>query len=221
MNKNIHEEWPDVPVILYGHSMGSFFARLYAYVWSDTIKAAVISGTAGPSPVNGVGKKMAQVIAAVKGPEYISRVIVKANMGHYLDKIENPVNANAWLSRDDQVCVDYKKDMRCGFPFTASAYRDMLTVLCKVSEQKWFDDLDKTLPVLLVAGGMDPVGNYGEGVRKVFSKLISAGQQDVTCQIWPDDRHEIHNELDKEEVFTFIEDWMNDRIQAASGAGEE
>lgn len=212
MNRLIHEEWPDKPVFFYGHSMGSFFARLYAMIWPDTINGLIISGTAGPSPMNKVGKDLATVISSVKGPHYISRMIVQANMGKYNDKIEDPVNSSAWLSRDDEVCIKYKHDLLCGFPFTASAYRDMLTVLCKVSSKKWFDTLDKDLPVLIVSGGMDPVGNYGEGVRKVFSGLIDAGQRDLTCQIWPEDRHEIHNELDKLDVYSFIDNWMDARL---------
>ncbi|MGN0709787.1 MAG: alpha/beta fold hydrolase [Anaerovoracaceae bacterium] len=223
MNRHIHEEWPGKPVFFYGHSMGSFFARLYAMIWPDTINGLIISGTAGPSPMNGVGKKLASVISAVRGPRHISRTIVKANMGKYNDKIKDPVNANAWLSRDDEVCIKYREDPLCGFPFTASAYRDMLTVLCKVSDKKWFQTLDRDLPVLIVSGGMDPVGNYGEGVRKVFSMLIDAGQKDLTCQIWPEDRHEIHNELDKLEVYSFIDGWLDDRLEGplTEAAAEE
>ncbi len=232
VNEWIHAAWPGVPVFFYGHSMGSFFARLYAFRWPETIRGAVFSGTAGPGPVNGAGKALASVIASVRGPRFVSPFLVKANMGHYLDRIQAPVNEDAWLTRDEEVCRAYLADPLCGFPFTASAYRDMLTVLCQVSGKAWFQGFPKDLPVLLAAGGMDPVGGYGEGVRKVFSGLISAGLTDLTCQIWPEDRHEIHNELDREEVFRFITGWLEERLDGGekpraadgrpeSGAGQE
>ena len=115
MNGILHQRFPDVPIILYGHSMGSFYARWYAEKWPESITALVISGTAGPSFMNVIGQNLAGLIAKVKGPRYVSPLMVKLNFGSYCKKIENAQSANAWLSRDENVVKAYDADGLCTF----------------------------------------------------------------------------------------------------------
>ena len=129
MNRILHERFPDTPIILYGHSMGSFYARWYAEKWPESITALVISGTAGPSFMNVVGQRLAGLIARVKGPRYVSPLMVKLNFGSYCRKIENAQSPNAWLSRDKSVVKAYDADGLCTFRFTAATYREMLATL--------------------------------------------------------------------------------------------
>ena len=171
MNGILHQRFPDVPIILYGHSMGSFYARWYAEKWPESITALVISGTAGPSFMNVIGQRLAGLIAKVKGPRYVSPLMVKLNFGSYCKKIENAQSANAWLSRDENVVKAYDADGLCTFQFTAATYREMLATLNHVSTKAWAEAIDKNLPILLIAGGADPVGDYGNGVRKVWAAL--------------------------------------------------
>ena len=92
----LKELFPDVPVILYGHSMGSFYARWYAEIFPESITAAIFSGTAGPGAANLLGQPLAALIAAVKGNDYVSPFMVKLNFGSYCRKIENAQSPNAW-----------------------------------------------------------------------------------------------------------------------------
>ena len=184
MNRILHERFPDTPIILYGHSMGSFYARWYAEKWPESITALVISGTAGPSFMNVVGQRLAELIARVKGPRYVSPLMVKLNFGSYCRRIENAQSPNAWLSRDESVVNAYDADGLCTFRFTAATYREMLATLNHVSTKAWAQAIDKDLPVLLIAGDCDPVGDYGSGVRKVWAMLGDAGVRDLTCQIF-------------------------------------
>ena len=103
-------------------------------------------------------------------------------------------------------------DLLCTFPFTAATYREMLATLCHVSSRKWAQNIRKDLPVLLIAGTADPVGDYGAGVRKVWAMLGDAGVQDLSCEIWHDARHELHNETNREEVFDYVYGWLMDRL---------
>lgn len=212
MNTLLHQKFPDVPVILYGHSMGSFYARWYAEKWPDSIKALIISGTAGPNFANRIGQLLATTIAAAKGDKYVSPLMVKLNFGNYCSRIDNAKSSNAWLSRDDTVVADYDNDPLCTFSFTVGTYREMLTVLNHVSTKAWAQSIDKKLPVLFIAGTGDPVGDYGNGVRKVWSMLGDAGVQDLTCQIYEDARHELHNETNRNEVFDYVLTWIEDHI---------
>lgn len=212
MNRILHERFPDLPILLYGHSMGSFYARWYAETWPETIHALILSGTAGPSPVNASGKALATAIAAVRGNRYVSKALVDMSFGSYNKRIDAPVSPNAWLTRDDSVVRAYDADPLCTFPFTVGTYREMLTVLTHVNTKAWAAAIPHELPVLLIAGGADPVGNYGAGVRKVADMLRDAGVQDLTCRIWEEGRHELHNELDRDDVFRYVLDWVEKRI---------
>lgn len=208
MNGQIRRRFPGTPVFLYGHSMGSFYARRYAVTWPHTIDGAIYSGTAGPSFTNRAGYLLASLIAAVGGPRYVSPLMVKLNFGGYCKRIEHPASANDWLSRDPEVVRAYDADPLCTFQFTASTYREMLATLNAVSTRRWAQSFPKDLPVLFVAGDGDPVGNYGEGVRRVWAMLGDAGVKDLTCQIWEGARHELHNETNREEVFDYILGWV-------------
>ena len=206
------ELYPNLPYFLYGHSMGSFYARWYAEKWPESITALVISGTAGPSLMNVVGQRLAGLIARVKGPRYVSPLMVKLNFGSYCRKIENAQSPNAWLSRDKSVVKAYDADGLCTFRFTAATYREMLATLNHVSTKAWAQAIDKDLPVLLIAGDCDPVGDYGSGVRKVWAMLGDAGVRDLTCQIFEGGRHELHNETNRDEVFDYVLTWIEDHI---------
>lgn len=216
MNGILRQRFPGLPLILYGHSMGSFYARWYAERYGDTISGAVFSGTAGPSLTNSLGRVVAGMIAAIRGPAYVSPLMVKLNFGSYNKRCANDGSPNAWLTRDKTVVQAYDADERCTFRFAAATYREMLRVLTHVSKRSWAQALRKDLPVLLISGGQDPVGNYGEGVRQVYAMLGDAGVRDLTCEIDPDGRHELHNELNREETEAYVLDWLLDRWGSAA-----
>ena len=221
MNAHLQQRFPGVPVFLYGHSMGSFFARWYAELWPDTIDALILSGTAGPSLRNRLGLALARVTAAVAGQRYHSALIIRAQTGSYCRRIPDAVSHNAWISRDPAVVAAYDADSGCQFNFTAAAYRDMLTALTHVSSRKWAASLPKDLPVLLVAGTDDPVGDYGSGVREVYARLGDAGMQDLTCQIYEGGRHEMHNETNRAELFADELAWLDSRLFGGQGRPQD
>lgn len=212
MNRRIRERFPGAPVFLYGHSMGSFYARWYAERWPDTICGLILSGTAGPSALNVIGQGVATMLSLLEGPRTVSRFMVRANMGSYCKRIPDAQSPNAWLTRDEGVVKAYDADPLCTFPFTVGSYREMLTAINHVNRPQWVRSLPKDLPVLLISGGEDPVGDYGAGVRKVWSLLGEAGVRDLTCQIYEGARHELHNETNREEVFDYVLTWLDDHL---------
>ena len=115
----------------------------------------------------------------------------------------------------------YDADPGCQFNFTAAAYRDMLTALTHVSSRKWAASLPKDLPVLLVAGTDDPVGDYGSGVCEVYARLGDAGMQDLTCQIYEGGRHEMHNETNRAELFADELAWLDSRLFGGQGRPQD
>lgn len=189
----IKKEKPSVPVIFFGHSMGSFVARAYSVKYGNEIDGAVYCGTAGPNPAAGAGILLTKMIAKVKGTHHRSKLIDKVGFGTYNSKFEGRT-AFDWLSRDNDEVDKYIADELCGFLFTAYGYRDLFSLLSYVSSPEWFSALPKELPVLLIAGAMDPVGEYSKGVEKVYKSICGAGKTNAQRILYPEARHEILNE---------------------------
>ena len=210
----ICKEYPDTPVIFFGHSMGSFIAREYIrrYGNDSRIKGAIICGTSGKNPASAIAIKLAEIIAKTKGSKHKSEFINKIAFGPYNGKIKNPRTPFDWLTRDDKIVDTYIADKYCGFLFTAKGYKDLFTVLNNVSGNDWFNAVNNELPLFIIAGEADPVGAYGKGIRQVYNDLAQSGQKDLSLKLYPEMRHEILNEFGKEKVYEDIADWSLSKI---------
>lgn len=187
------KENPDKKFIFFGHSMGSFVARAYTLKYADEVDGAVYCGTAGPNPAAGAGIVIANLVSKLKGTHHRSKFIDKMGFGTYNKKFEGRTPFD-WLSRDNDEVDKYIADDLCGFLFTTYGYRDLFSILNFVSSKEWFNGLSKELPVLMIAGEMDPVGDYGAGVKKVEQLLTDAGKKNLKTILYKDARHEILNE---------------------------
>lgn len=212
MNRIAHEQYPELPIILLGHSMGSFYARLYAVVYPDTIRALLLSGTGGPNPAAGIGLALTDWITKTKGAEYRSSLVNNIAFGQYLKRVQNPKTPYDWISRDEEIVAKYARDPKCTFIFTASAFHDLMSVLRDVNRPQWAQKMRRDLPVALFAGDMDPVGNYGKGVETVYNALKNAGVADLTLKLYPGARHEILNETNRAEVYEDVRAWCDGHI---------
>ena len=202
-------EFPELPVILFGHSMGSFVARLYSAQYGDSVDAVVYCGTAGANPAAGVGLAMVNAIIRMKGTHHRSKLIDKLAFGTYNSKIKPSRTSFDWLTKCEDIVDAYINDDYCGFLFTASGYKDLMEMIVEVNKDGWFTSVRTDLPIYLVAGAADPVGNYGKGIKEVYKNLVKTGHTDVTIKLFSDDRHEILNEKDKSDVYRNILSWLN------------
>lgn len=201
MNEVAHKTFPGLPVILLGHSMGSFYARKYAATYPDTIQGLVISGTGGPNALVSIAIALSSLIAKCKGERHRSPLIKNMAFGTYLKNIENPLTEYDWISRDKQIVAEYAKDAKCTFWFTANGYHELFSILREVSSKEWANAIQKDMPVLLISGDADPVGDYGKGVRKVHEWLSEAGVKQLELKMYPGARHEVLNETNRDEVY--------------------
>ena len=218
MNRLAREAYPGLPVILLGHSMGSFFARQYAALWPDTIDGLVICGTGGPNPLGGVGLALTRVLGAVRGGKYRSKFINNLAFGAYLKRVPSPDTPYDWISRDKEIVAAYAQDPKCTFIFTVSAFHELMAILRDVSSPAWAARLKKSTPVLMISGDMDPVGDYGEGVKKVFGWIKEAGVRDAQLKLYPGARHEVLNETNRAEVYADVAAWLEDKFPARGAA---
>lgn len=208
----IKERYPDKPIILFGHSMGSFIARIYLTKYTD-ISAAIIEGTGGPESPTAMGKAVASMVMRLKGERHRSKMLDGIAFGNYNRRIGKHCLASAWLSRDDDLVSRYMSDKYCKYVFTARGFYDLFDLLGRVSEKSWAGLVPKTLPILLASGDADPVGNYGRGVKTVYDRLIAAGVENVTLKLYPDARHELHNETNKDEFLRDVLDFIGANVK--------
>lgn len=211
----IKSEMPGLPIVFFGHSMGSFIAREYIrrYGKDERIKAAIFCGTSGKNPASAIAIPMAGTIAKIKGSRHRSNFINNVAFGTYNSRIKNARTAFDWLSTDDEIVDKYIADKYCGYLFTAVGYRDLFTILDRVSGKDWYLSLDKNLPILLTSGEEDPVGLYGKGIKQVYNDLRLADKKDVTLRLYPGMRHEILNEVDRKQVYEDIAAWSLTKIR--------
>lgn len=203
-------KYPGIPYFLIGISMGSFMVRtLLAKYPRSGVSGVVLCGTAWQaSGVLFTGRKACDMACRLSGEKMPSPLLQKLLFGGYNRGIPKPQSPNAWLCRDEDVVRFYDEDPLCGFAATAGLYRDMVEGLSYIQDSGNIGAMDKTLPVLFLAGDRDPVGNYGKGVLACAEAFRAAGMEQVTVKLYPEDRHDVLNELDKLTVWTDLVHWM-------------
>ena len=208
--KDTMAQFPGVPYVLFGHSMGSFMARTILVRYPDCgITAAVICGTGWlPTAALPLLIPVVESICRKTGEENPSEKLQQMVFGGYNKEIEDPRTPCDWLTRDEDIVDAYMEDPLCGFIPACGLLRDMMKGIYYVQQEKNLKKMKKHLPVFFIAGGEDPVGPYGKGVEKAASAFRKAGMINVACKIYPDCRHEILNELNRDEVFRDVADWL-------------
>lgn len=202
-------EYPGLPFFLFGHSMGSFLARTYLIRYPGELTGAVICGTGQQaSGLIQSGRSIGRAEIRRKGAKYRSQLLNSMAFGAYNSKIEAKRTDYDWLTRDPAVVDAYIADPLCGFIPTAGLFTDMMDGLAYISRRANMEQMRKDLPVLFISGDKDPVGDYGSGVMKAYTYFLNAGMTDVTLKLYHDCRHEILNELCKEQVMGDVLRWL-------------
>lgn len=200
--KAVKKIYPETPTALMGHSMGSFIARLVAESYAAEYDKFIFCGTSGPNPASSAGLLLVKIIKAFKGEKHKSNLIQNIAFGGYNKGFQGDTPYE-WLTNDREIINKYAADKYCTFRFTVSAMGDLMNLLSKCNRGAWFKSLDGTKPILLIAGDKDPVGNYGKGVKAVYEKLIKNGKK-CDIKLYENCRHEIHNDICKDEMFSDI-----------------
>lgn len=199
-------ENPDKKIFLLGHSMGSFIVRTYICTYGSTINGVILSGT-GMNPRMTVlaGCVVAKLSSLLKGQNHRSKTLDKLSFGTFNRKYTSPFQ---WLTRDQDIVDRYIADPYCGQVFTAGFFADLFCGLRFIGNINNLTGIPKSLPVLIMSGSDDPVGNYGKGVEKVVAQLKKVGLRNVDFKLYDGARHEILNETNRSEVFDDSIQWL-------------
>lgn len=206
----IKKENENIPLFLFGHSMGSLIFRRYIQRYNKAnIAGVILSGTAGnPGFIGKVGLILAKFERLIKGHKKSSPLMDKLIFGDHNKRFQPVRTKHDFLTRDETVVDAYVADDNCGFICTTSFYVDLLEGTIKIHRNEEITKIDKQLPIFLLAGDDDPVGDYGEGVQAVYEQYLQNGLQQVSIKLYEQGRHEMLNELNKMEVYTDILNWI-------------
>ena len=208
LRQSTQQQYPALPYFILGHSMGSFLTRQYLTTYAEGLSGAIIMGTGSqPQAVLGLAKGICSSMAKIKGWHYRSEFVNNLAMGSYNKPFEPTRTSADWLTKDEAIVDAYLANPWCTFVFTINGYYQMFSGI--EIAQRDADKVPKTLPMFIVSGKDDPVGNFGKGVKQVYEDYQAKGIKDIVMKLYVDDRHEILNETDKHAVYVDILTWMD------------
>lgn len=210
ITKNIKSEYPSLPIFIFAHSFGSFIGQEYINRYSDEVNGVILSGSAKQSGIDfRVGLAVTKLIKKFgdesKKNEFLESII----FGNYNKKEKDNNSKFAWLSGDKNEVKKYEDDEYCGTVFTTNFYRNMFTGFKYLYLKEKTDKINRSLPLFIIAGEMDPVGKYGKSVKKLFNHYKKLNLNNVSIKLYPEGRHELINEVNKFVIYNDIYKWID------------
>ena len=219
LSDHAKQENPGLPFFLFGHSTGSLLARSYAIEYGAELDGLVLSATSADQRLLRLaGQVITAVQARVFGRRHVSNLLDRILVGPYNAAFKPNRTPSDWLSRDEAEVDKYIADPRCGYPLTTGFYADLAGGLARICTDSEVARVPHDLPIYLASGSLDPVGDRTRGVQKVAEQFRRAGVRDVTTRFWPDARHEILNETNRDEVMDDFVRWFDAHVENAKAA---
>ena len=217
LNHHIRKQHPQAPIFLLGHSMGSYIGMAYLMQHSCSLQGAILSGSNyQPLPVYQAASLITRFERWRLGPTGRSRLIDFLSFGSFNKAFKPNRTGFDWLSRDPAEVDKYVTDPLCGFVCTTQLWCDLMGGLQQITPVENLAQIDADLPLLVIGGDHDPV-SQGKRLGDLAGALRTAGLHNVELRIYPEARHELLNESNRDEVTTYLRDWL-DRALARSRA---
>lgn len=196
----------DKPVIVFGHSMGSFIIQDYIQRYSKRATKAIIMGTNGKNAklAYAFGYPLARLVCKLKGEYKTAKFLKSLAVGAYAKSVKNRKTDCDWLSYNKENVEKYIADPKCGHPSTNGFYRELLKGNHRLYKTKFLNKIRKDLPVFICAGADDPVGAFSKGPKNLANVYKKLGMTNVELKIYDHMRHEILNEDNRAEVYNDI-----------------
>jgi alpha-beta hydrolase superfamily lysophospholipase len=216
VRQHIAARHPNLPVVLFGHSMGSFMTQDYLFSHGDAVQAVVLSGTnSGIAPLAMAGRVVAYAERFRVGPRGKSPVLQQLSFGDYNRKFKPTRTEFDWLSRDTAEVDKYVADPLCGFALTTQGWIDVFTGLIRIDDAELRKRIPKHLPIYLFAGAEDPVGRRGKGITTLVEGYERAGLTKVSHRLYPSGRHEMLNEINRDLVTADLIGWLDATVPSS------
>lgn len=211
-NEYLKKIYPGLPIVLIGHSMGSLIVRAFLKKHSQDINALIICGSPSYNPLAKPGKLLINFLSVFKGWRYRSTFVTNLVLGSFDKPFAKEGQKNAWLTRDGDVVDEFNRDELCGVPFTLNGYKTLLSLMQIVYSGDGWRNKNTNLPIMFISGGDDPCRLNDKKWQEAVNHLKSAGFNDIYSKMYPGMRHELFNEIGKEEVYKDILKFLELRL---------
>lgn len=203
VNEHIRNSFPNLPVFLFGHSMGSLAVRSFTKRYDRLLNGLIVCGSPSRNPATKAGRMLARIIASVKGERHRPSLIHKMAFESFNSRFASE-GENAWLSTDKNIVREYNDDPLCGYMFTANGFIGLFDLMLDTySNEGWRVD-NPSLPVHFIAGADDPCITSCKDFAKAVDHMKTAGYTKVSSRLYDGMRHEILNETDKKRVWNDV-----------------
>lgn len=214
LHQIIGEENPSLPRFLLGHSMGSFLTQQYISLYGAGLQGVILSGSSGKQGfILNIGIILAKLVMVLRGAQTPSPFLDQLTFGGYNNHFKPNRTKFDWLSRDEAEVDAYIADPFCGAIFSAGYFYDLYRFLKQIHQLDNQRRIPVDLPIYLFSGAQDPVGKYTKTIRQLIQTYRSLGIRDVTHKFYPEGRHEMLNEINRDEVTQEIIAWLDGHIK--------
>lgn len=210
----IQAQFPNLPLFLLGHSMGSLVARCYLKRYPDVLDGLILCGSPSAAIGVGLGERVRAMLARKKGEQYHSEWLGKTVFSGFEKPFRVEGRKNAWLCRDSKVVDAYNQDPLCTFNFSLNGYEALLYLLRNTYDTENWNVVQPNLPIRFLSGAEDPCRGNDAKFNQAVELLRSVGYTDVTARLFPGMRHEILNELQKELVYADVQNTLEQWIHS-------
>ena len=217
LNQIIQKNHPGLPVIMFGHSMGSVMVQTYMQHFGKEVNGFILSGTMSQHRIMiNAGVMLADILRSFYGPHHRSGLLTKLGYGSYSKYFKPKRTDFDWLCSDQAVVDAYVNDPFCGFPCTTAFYSDFFRGIRENITQPEVK-IGGNSSILIIGGEKDPAGHFGKDPKRFARMYRKAGFSQVELKLWPEGRHEMLNEVNKEEVWEVIRSWTIGQLAVGQG----
>lgn len=208
----IRKSYKDLPLYIFAHSFGSFIGQEFIIRYSNVIQGIILSGSAKQ---DGIEIKFAKLLANLQNFLFDNskpaKLLDKLSFGSYNDKVENKTSKFDWLSRDKNEVNKYIEDDLSGYVSPIDFYYNLFHGFKDLYKRDRLSKINKELPILIISGDMDPVGKYGDSVKRLYDTYKDLNIEDLSLKLFQNGRHELLNEINRLDVYDYIYKWIKAR----------
>ena len=209
----LKERWPNVPLILFGHSMGSLVVRTYTKKYDENLDLLIVCGSPSKNKLASVAKNIACVQERMFGDHYRSEMLYHASFDSYKKAFPKESSARCWLCSDEQVVAQYEASELCGFHFTVDGYRALFELMEQTYSKKDWKVKNPQLPILFLGGAKDPCVGGARKYAQAVQFLRLMGYKKTKGRLYPEMRHEVLNEKNNQMVFEEVKKYMEKHLK--------
>lgn len=209
ITNELKAKYPNTPIYLFGHSMGSLVVRNVMKINDDAYQGLIVCGSPSKNPFTSLAITLVKIMMVFKGERHRSSFINNIAFGNYNQSFDEVYYPHSWISSVKEVQDEYDKCEKCGFLFTLNGFLNLFLLLKETYNDKGWQMKNKECPIFFIVGDQDPCRVSEKEFNEAVNFMKTVGYTNVSSKVYPNARHEILNELCKDEVIQDVIDFVN------------